>query len=445
MPTSRAHRREFLKTTAAVGAGLAAPTILPARLFGKQAPSNTLQIGCIGTGRMGHGDMTACLTSGLAPKAQARVVAVCDVDRRRAEHARDVVKTFYERELADEPRPPAAIFSDFRELLARDDIDGVTISTPDHWHGLIAIAAAEAGKDVYLQKPLTYTIPQGQRLIEAVRGRNVVLQTGSQQRSDAQFRKGCELVRNGRLGRLHTIRVMLPTDTGVGDGTPTAVPPNLDYDMWLGPAPQADYAEGRVHPQSSVTQRPGWLQIEPYCRGMITGWGSHMFDIAQWGHGSDDTGPVEMEATGEFPDRGLFNVHTNFQAQGAYADGVKLVAQSGEPAGVRFEGEAGWLDVGRGRLQAEHAAILDEPLADGDVQLYVSDNHMGNFLECMRSRQDPICPVETGHRSNSICVITHTAMKLGRRLRWDPQAERFIGDDKANATLQYEYRSPWSL
>lgn len=445
MPKPRINRRNFLKTTAAAGAGLAAPAIVSSRVFGKNAPSNRLQMGCIGTGRMGHGDMRACLERGLALQANARIIAVCDVDRRRAEHAQAEIVQTYEQRLPQEPRPPVAIFEDFRDLLARDDIDGVTMSAPDHWHGLIAIAAAEAGKDIYLQKPLTYTIAEGRRLVEAVRRNSVILQTGSQQRSEEGFRKACELVRNGALGKLESIHVTLPVDHGAGRSTAMEVPSHLNYDLWLGPTPEVPYTEDRVHPQNSIAERPGWLQIEPYCRGMITGWGAHMFDIAQWGHGSDDSGPVEMAGAGKFPQRGLFNVHTEFQAEGQYADGVRLLAASGNPAGVKFVGEDGWIFVQRGQLLAEPAELLQASTGAGGVQLYVSHDHMLNFLECMRSRQDPVCPVEVGHRSNSVCVITHIAMKLGRALRWDPEAERFIDDEQANALLDMDYRAPWSL
>src|SRR5690606_39123286 len=220
---------------------------------------------------------------------------------------------------------------DFRELLARADLDAVTISTPDHWHALHAVAAAEAKKAIYVQKPLTYSVVEGQRLVAAVRGNGVVLQVGSQQRSDARFRRACELVRDGRLGKLQRIEVWLPPDVGSGDPKQAPVPEGLDYDTWLGPAPEVPYAEAGVHPQQGFG-RPGWLQIERYCRGMITGWGSHMNDIAQWGHGSDvDGGLVEIEATAEFPARGLFDVHTEFRAVGRYADGVELVQQTGEP------------------------------------------------------------------------------------------------------------------
>lgn len=444
MSDKRLDRRRFLKSSALSAGALAVPAIVPSRVLGKNAPSNTLQMACIGTGRMGHGDMGACLSQGLEASAQARVVAVCDLDRLRAEHAKQQVNAFYQDKLADEPSPNVAVYDDYRELLARDDIDGVTISTPDHWHALVAIAAANAGKDIYLQKPLTYSVGEGQKLVAAVRRNNVVLQTGSQQRSDANFRRACELVRNGRVGKLHTIYVTLPTDSGTGDPTTMKVPANLNYEMWLGPTRPMPYTQDRVHPHQGFS-RPGWLQIEAYCRGMITGWGAHMFDTAQWGHGSDDTGPVEMEATGEFPDRGLFDVHTSFQAEGRYANGVRLIATSGTPAGVRFEGDAGWIDVGRSHFKAEPVDVAEQPIGKGELKLYESNNHMLNFLQCMRSRTDPICPVEVGHRSNSICVITHIAMKLGRKLRWDPKAEMFLDDRSANALLDYEHRAPWKV
>ena len=222
------------------------------------------------------------------------------------------------------------------------------------------------------------------------------------------------------------------------------MPKNLDYDFWLGPAPEAPFTEDRVHPQRSY-ERPGWLQIEPYCRGMITGWGSHMNDIAQWGHGSDESGPVEMAATAEFPDRGLFNVHTKFSAEGAYADGVKLHMETGDPAGVRFEGDGGWIFVQRGGIAASDPAILREKAAEGEVRLARSGNHMKNFLESMRSRKDPVAPVEVGHRSNTVCVLAHIAMRLGRKLRWDPVSETFPGDEEANRRLDVPHREPWTV
>ncbi len=442
MTQQKFNRRKFIHAAAISTGALAVPTIVSARALGMQSPSNTLRIGCIGLGRMGHGDMSECMSQGMRQEGLARVVAVCDLDRNRVQHAKQVAESFYRSRNAT--ASPIAVYDDYRDLLDREDIDAVTISTPDHWHALAAIAAAEAGKSVYLQKPLTYTIGEGRKLVHAVRRSDVVLQTGSQQRSSERFRFACELVRNGRLGTLRVIQVTLPTDHGFGQPDPMPIPQNLKYDMWLGPTPERYYTEHRVHPQSGYG-RPGWLQIEEYCRGMITGWGSHMFDIAQWGHGSDDAGPVEIEASAEFPRRGLFDVHTTFRADGRYRDGVRLVAQSGSPAGVRFEGDDGWLDVGRSHLKAEPDAILRDGLGSNDLRLERSNNHMLNFLKCVHTKQDPICPVEIGHRSNSICIITHIAMKLGRKLRWEPFAERFVDNEQANAMLDYDHREPWSI
>ena len=445
MSTRFIKRRRFLGTLAASAAGASRFWIVPSSVLAKDAPSNTLRIGCIGTGRMGRGDMAECLEQGLTNSANARIVAVCDVDRSRALDASRTVEERYARRLPQGAHVPnIEVFHDFRELLARDDVDGVTISTPDHWHAGIAIAAAAAGKDVYLQKPLTYSIAEGQKLVAAVRRHGVVLQVGTQQRSDSRFRHACELVRNGRVGKLHTIEVRLPADTGAGNAAPMGVPATLDFDRWLGPAAPAPYTQDRVHPQDSFG-RPGWLQIESYSRGMITGWGSHMFDIAQWGHGTDTNGLTEIEAAADFPDRGLFNVHTNFRAQGRYADGVQLLAQTGTPAGVKFIGDSGWIDVSRSHLAADRPDVLEQPLGASDERLYRSDQHMLNFLESMRSRRDPVSPVEVGHRSNSLCIITHIAMKLERKLRWDPATERFIDDETANRLLDYEHRAPWTV
>ncbi|MCK4959801.1 MAG: Gfo/Idh/MocA family oxidoreductase [Planctomycetes bacterium] len=427
-------RRDFCKTAAVV------PFIVPSSVFGKDAPSNRLNMACIGVGRMGRGDMKECLYRGL--KVNGRVVAVCDVDSDRAKAAKKMAEGIYAEELGAGNYDDVKVYGDYRELLARKDIDGVTISVPDHWHGVAAIAAANAGKDIYLQKPLTYTIAEGQKLVEAVRRNKVILQTGSQQRSSVYFRKTCELVRNGRIGKLQSIEVVVPTDKGRGESKLMDVPKNLNYDMWLGPAGEAGYTEHRVHPQNGYG-RPGWLQIGSYCHGMIVGWGSHMYDIAQWGLGVDvDSGPVEVEASGEFPDRGLFNVHVGYKAEALYANGVKMVSRSGKP-GTKFIGSDGWIWVQRGSFKAHDREIFRQEMGDGDVKLMRSDNHMLNFLESMRSRKDPIAPVEVGHRSNSVCIMHHISMKLGRKLKWDPKAERFLNDEMANGMLDYPHREPW--
>jgi myo-inositol 2-dehydrogenase/D-chiro-inositol 1-dehydrogenase len=432
-------RRSFLKAAAA---SVLAPAIVPSTVFGRTAPGNTIQMGCIGVGRQGQGDMQELIYRGL--EVGARVVAVCDVDAHRMEDAQWLVDKIYSMELGKDTTKSCAAYRDFRELLARKDIDGVLIVTPDHWHGPMAIAAAKAGKDIYLEKPLTYSITEGRKLVKAVRKNKRILQVGSQQRSSTYFLMACELVRNQRIGKLHTIHVWLPQDQGTGDAEPMPVPVNLDYDFWLGPKPQASFTEDRVHPQRSYN-RPGWLQVEEYSRGMITGWGSHMNDTAQWGNGTDDTGPVEIEAKAEFPDRGLFDVHTTFRAEGMYANGVRLIMETGDPAGVRFEGDRGFVFVRRGAIDPSDRELLREKIREDEIKLYRSTNHMKDFLECMRSRKDPVAPVEAGHRSNSICVITHIAMKLGRKLRWNPEAELFINDDEANRWLDYPHRKPWTM
>jgi len=431
-------RRAFLKTAAAAAA---APLIVPSRvLFGRPAANDTIAFGCIGVGRQGRDDMKELIYRGL--ECGARVVAVCDVDAHRRENAQWLAEKIYAAEKGAGATANVAAYADYRELLARSDIDGVLIVSPDHWHAGHALAAANAGKDIYLEKPMTYSIAEGRRLVEAVRRNRRVLQVGSQQRSSIYFRKAAEAARNGRIGRLRTIRVVLPVDQGRGDATPMPVPRYLDFEAWMGPTAEAPFTEDRVHPQTSY-ERPGWMQVERYCRGMIANWGAHMIDSAQWGHGTDETGPVEIEAQGEFPDRGLFDVHTTIRGQALFADGVRMIMESGA-AGVRFEGDHGWVHADRGKVEASDPAILRDPPAASEIQLPVSANHMKNFLEAVRARRDPIAPVEVGHRSNSICGLAHIAMKLGRRLKWDPQAETFPGDAEAARRLDYPHRVPWA-
>ncbi|HPA17573.1 MAG TPA: Gfo/Idh/MocA family oxidoreductase [Verrucomicrobiae bacterium] len=439
-------RRSFLKSALAAGI---APMFAPARFFGQDAPSNLVRFGCIGVGRQGQTDMKQLMTQGA--DIGVRVVAVCDFDSKRAKDAKSLVEKFNGEKFGAGAPKSCDVYRDFRELLARKDIDGVTIVTPDHWHAIPAIAAVNAGKDVYLEKPLTYSHAEGVKLVEAVRRNKRILQVGSQQRSDQHFRMACEFALNGRLGKIHTIRAVMPSDKGTGDPTPMQVPENLDYESWLGPTPEVPYTEHRVHPQKDYG-RPGWLQIEAYCRGMITGWGAHMNDIAQWGNGADGTGPVEIQGTGEFPKRGIFDVHTNFHAEATYANGVRLIMEttglseeSGKNAGVWFEGDKGRIFVARGKIQAEPADLVRDRIKDGEIRLYESKNHMLNFLECIRSRKDPVAPVEVGHRSNTVCILAHIAMKLGRKLKWDPKAERFVGDDDANGLLDYPHRKPWTI
>ena len=429
-------RRSFLKSSAGA---IGFPLIVPSSVFGSQAPSSQIRLGCIGTGRMGVANMKQALNLGIEEKYNAHVVALCDVDSKRLKNAALTVEKFYaDHDMKSKPRT----YEDCRVMLADKDIDGVIIATPEHHHALNGVAAARSGKDIYMQKPLTYSVVEGQKLVKAVRRNNVILQTGSQQRSSVYFRKTCELVRNGAIGKLQVIEVVVPTDSGIGIATPMDIPKNLNYDMWLGPTPELPYTEHRVHPQKDLG-RPGWLQIEQYCRGMITGWGSHMYDIAQWALGVDtSSGPVEVEATADFPDRGLFDVHVGYQAWATYANGVKMVSHNGR-AGVNFIGSDGWVWVERGSFKAHDRDIFRHQIGADGIRLYESNDHMGNFLECMRSHKEPIAPVEAGHRSNSVCAIHHIAMKLKRKLKWNPDTEQFINDDEANKMLDFPHRKPW--
>jgi predicted dehydrogenase len=436
MNKSLLSRRSFVKGTAGT---LAFPFVVPSTVFGSQAPSNRLNIGCIGTGRMGLVNIKQVMNLGLNEKFNARLSALCDVDSNRMKKAASIVEKFYaDHDLQVKPRS----FKDFRQMLTCEDIDAVIIATPDHQHAVNAIAAANAGKDIYLQKPLTYSLVEGQKLVKAVRKNKVILQTGSQQRSSIYFRKVCQLVRNQRIGKLQRIEVQIPIDKGIGVSTATDVPKNLDYDMWLGPAPMAPYTEHRVHPQADFS-RPGWIQIQQYCHGNVTNWGAHMYDIAQWALGVDlDSGPVQVEAAADFPDRGLFDVHTTLNGKAVYANGVEMITLNDKP-GVKFIGTDGWLWVQRGSFDAHDREIFRQKFTDDKIQLYESSDHTSNFLECIRSRKEPITPVEAGHRSNSIGIIHHIAMKLKRKLKWDPVKERFIDDAEANKMLDFPHRKPW--
>lgn len=398
------------------------------------------QVGC---GRMGRGDMTNAMGRGWGDTLNARVVACCDVDSGRAAAAAQKVEKFYQNK--GESKVDVSIYSDYRELLQRDDIDGWIISTPENWHALIGVAAAAAGKHMYIQKPLTYSIPEGQALVDAVRKHKVVLQTGSQQRSSIYFSQICSIIRNEWLGKLKKIEVEVPTDKGRADGEPTPPPETFDYDRWLGPCPKVPYIESRVHPQQGFS-RPGWLQVQRHCLGMITGWGSHMYDIAQWANATDtDSGPTSIQATGEFPDRGHFDVHVGYSGEAHYANGVVMTSGNGRP-GVKFITEDGWAYCSRGKMDCSDKELLRrKPTAD-EVQLYSSQDHMADFLQSAREGRDQAAPVEVGHRSNSVCVLHHLSMKLGgRKLNWDPVSEQIIGDPEANAMLQVPMREPYTL
>jgi predicted dehydrogenase len=460
-PTHRFSRRQFVKTavTTAVASAMPEsvfPTIVPASVLNGKGPSNRINVGAIGNGRISRGHDLP----GVWKHENAQVVAVCDVDSKRLGEAKQLVNEYYGKKTG-KPFDGVTAYSDYRELLENKDIDAVIVSTPDHWHAAIGIHAVEAGKDVYLQKPASLTIAEGRALSNAVHRTGRIFQVGSQQRSSPQFRYAAELVRNGRVGQLRTVYVGLPGDPSGEDEARMPVPKNLDYDRWLGSTPQAYYTEKRVHPQIGYG-RPGWLRCEQFGAGMITGWGSHHIDCAHWAMDAEYTGPVEVSGWAEFPTRGLWDVHGKFQTEATYADGVKMIVSTEFPNGIKFEGTEGWIFVSRGNesvtssdpvaklqdaqaLSASDPRIIKSVIGPAEIHLYESKNHHANWLDCVKSRQQPIAPIEVAHRSCSACLIHHIAMKLKRKVYWDPAKERFKNDKEANLMLSRKQRSPYVI
>jgi len=449
-------RRSIVKAGLA-GAALAGfPTIIPATVFGQNAPSNRINIGTIGTGRISRvHDLP-----GTWKYDSAQIVAVCDLDSKRIELGKKYVNDFYSKKTG-KPYTGTRGYPSHHELLANKDIDAVIISTPDHQHAIVAVDAVRAGKDVYLQKPASLTIAEGRYLSNAVQGTDRILQIGSQQRSWKQFHRACELVRNGRIGDLKHVEIGLPGDPSGPEAPEMPVPPNLNYHAWLGSTPVVYYTEMRVHPQNSF-ERPGWLRCEQFGAGMITGWGAHHVDTAHWGMNTEYTGPVEISGTAEFPTRGLWNVHGKFKTEARYANGVTMTISGDYPNGIKFYGTKGWIFVTRDEtvtasdpgaspgekpkpLVASDPKILDSVIVPKEVHLYKSDDQHGNWLDCIRSRKAPIAPVEIGHRACSTCLLHHIAMKTKRKLYWDPAKERFSNDDEANSMLSRPQRPPYTF
>jgi predicted dehydrogenase len=456
----RTSRRQFI---ASAGKGIVAssvaagfPAIVPSSVFGSTSPSNRINVGAIGTGRISRGHDLP----GIWKYDSARVVAACDLDSHRVADAKTLINGYYAKNTG-KPYDGVTGYGDYRELLANKDIDAVVISTPDHWHAIIAIHAVQAGKDVYLQKPASLTIAEGRALSDEVHRSGRIFQIGSQQRSTIQFRYAAELVRNGRIGQLKTVEIGLPGDPS-GDEEPTMpVPAGFNYDMWLGSTPVVPYTEKRVHPQKGY-DRPGWLRCEQFGAGMITGWGAHHIDSAHWGMDTEYTGPVEIWGTAEFPKKGLWDVHGPFRTEAMYANGVHMIISGDFPNGIKFIGTEGWIFVSRGNetvtdsdpvaklkdntaLAASDPKIITSVIEPNEIHLYESKEHHGNWLDCIRSRQQTIAPVEVAHRACSACLLHHMAMKTKRKLLWDPQKERFHNDDEANAMLSRPQRPPYTV
>lgn len=449
-------RRNFINNLALGAVGtLGFPTIVPAHVLGgKDAPSNKINIGQIGCGRIAR---THDLP-GTWKFEKARIMAVCDLDRHRTEETKQLVEEYYTKKTGQSNYIDVKMYDDYREMLLNKDIDAVMISTPDFWHAQPAMEAALAGKDIYLQKPTSLTIHEGRQLAEVIKKTGRILQVGTQQRSTAQFRIAAELVRNGRIGKLHTVKVGLPGDPSGPAAPAMPIPKGFNYDMWLGSTPNMPYTEIAVHPQKGY-DRPGWLRMEQFGAGMITGWGQHHYDSAAWGMDTEYTGPISVEAVAEFPKSGLWNVHGDFMAKAEYANGITMYTSGGFPNGIRYEGSEGWIFVSRGdyaatssdptskvrskALDASDPKILESVIGANELHLYHSDDQHGNWLDCIESRKEPISPIEMGHRACTVCLITHIAMKVPGKLQWDPSKEHFVNNSEANSWLRRSQRAPY--
>jgi len=451
-------RRDFLKTATASGAALMIPTYIPnTYLFGGTTPpSRTITVAQIGCGRMGMEDLRGTIQHDLC-----RVVAVCDLDANRTAAAKAEVEKHYRAK--GESSVTTFATRDYREILARPDIDAVIVTPPDHWHALMVVEAVQAGKDVYVQKPVTYDIAESIALRTAVRATQRVVQVGSQQRSSQPwetFRIASEAVRNGRLGKVHTVRIGIGRDEPKGQPPQSqAVPSTFDYDTWLGPAPEQPYMELRVHPQSGYG-RPGWITTEDFGLGMITNWGAHHMDIAQWALGMEGSGPRTITGRADFMQQDVWTVHHRYHIEMEYANGVRVILDDTHPNGLRFEGADGWVFCARGAAQvtssdpntaAQGGAPISlaasdprllEPVRDAKaVRWAPSTDHYRNWLEAIATRQDPVAPIDQAVRSLQACATGWIAMKLGRTLQWDAARERFVNDDAANALMRRQPRN----
>lgn len=416
-------RRRFLTTTATLTAGAALPAwfIEESNSYAATpkpaSPNDKPGIALVGCGGQGSGDCNWASQFG-------KVVAVCDVDQKHLDTAADKFKAEHK-------------YNDFRKVMERDDVHVVINGTPDHWHTLVNLAAIKAGKDIYSEKPLTLCIDEGKRLVKAVRERKTILQVGSQQRSDEKFRLACELVRNGRIGKLEHILVGLPTGPREGPFKPEPVPAELNWDFYQGQTPAVAYTSKRTH-----WNFRWWYD---YSGGQMTDWGAHHDDIAQWANGTERSGPVEIEGKSlvdMIPDG--YTAAAEYEVKFKYANGVRMTVTNRVPNGIKFEGKEGWIFVTRGDIKASQRELLEEPLPAGAIRLYKSNNHMGNFFDSIRSRKDPICDIEIGHRSITVAHLGVLAVRLGRPLKWDPDKEQFVGDADANKWLSREQRKPYT-
>ena len=435
---TKASRRNFLKTSAWAATTIGLPTIVPASVMGlenKPAPSNRIAMGFIGTGGKGQHNMRAFLGFD-----DCQVTSVCDVDQGRMQTAKAAVDKHYNN-------GDCRVFNDFRELAALGELDAICVSTPDHWHALASVAALNAGKDVYCEKPLANSVAEGRAICRAAALNDRIVQTGSHERSGAGRRHACELVRNGRIGNLHTIRINLPTTDAhhldvkkwQQPQPEMPVPEGLDWDMWLGHTPNAAYTEKRCH--------FWWRFILAYGGGEMTDRGAHVIDLAQLAAGKDHTGPVECIANGTANASGIFDAYMDYVFVNIYDDGLKMIGATKGPRGVKFEGDEGWIfiHVHGQKVEASDPRILESKIGNREIQLGRSPGHHRNFADCVKSREDTMATAEVGHRTGTICHLNNISMKLRRPIQWDPVNEVVINDDEANALLGPQMREPWSI
>jgi predicted dehydrogenase len=456
---TRITRRDFIRSNlAATLAASVLPSIVPASVLGKDGgttPGNKINLGCVGTGPQGRGVMGNFLAHD-----DLRVVAVCDLAKRNLDAARVAVNQRYQN-------TDCATYADFRELLARKDIDAVLIATPDHWHVPVALAAARAGKDVYVEKPLGLSVQEDQLLRKTLQAKKGIFQFGTQQRSSRQFRQACELVRNGRIGKLKQINVWCSASRPGGSTKATQAPADLRYDMWLGPAPETPYTDGKAFDNDPAGSWKTWWFNYDYALGFIAGWGVHPLDIAYWGHPGMMRGPLEVAGKAVFPSGGACNTSVAWDVNFTFADGVRMNYR-GTPNGydqitpmndfkpceqrygrivdhgTAFEGSDGWVLVDRTTIRTSPEKLVEEKPGPNDERLVASSNHTRNFLDSIRSRVPAICPIEDAVQADILCHLSDLATRFDRPLKWDPAKERFVGDADANRRLAIRsLRKPW--
>ena len=418
-------RRGFLRRGVA-----AAGALMVGRAWGapeRPRPSNRLVVGCVGVGGQGTQNM-----QGFCSYPEVQVVAVCDVDRARRASAKAKVDAFYGNQ-------DCAAYNDFRDLVMRPDIDIVVNATPDHWHAIPSIMAMKAGKDVYCEKPLGLTIAESRMMADVARRYGAVTQVGTWQRSIHRFQYAGQIVASGALGKVDVVRIGLPASPAHGPQPEMPVPEGFDYDMWLGQAPWEPYTQARCH--------GAFRFCFDYSGGSLCDWGAHHLDVGQWYSGHSLSGPVAVDGKGEFPSEGVWNTAVQYHIEYTYANGLKIIAGTDQEWGPKFYGEDGkWLRVTRDTLETNPEHLRKAPLEPDDMrELWVSGDHLGNFLDCIRSRQETVVPFEVGHRSITLCHLGNISMRLGRKLAWDPGAERFVDDPEANKMLTRPARSRWRV